>query len=119
MIFQLGLLTVELEQPAQYPLTPSVSLIQAKDMSASGITHVESFEVQNTTTTYNFSDISDNDYQAIMSWFINTANGMMNEFELTDDLGGTTTVRFTTPTISFPLTNFGLRSGSFTVESIT
>lgn len=119
MIFQLGSLIVELDSPAQYPLTPDIELVQAMEESASGITHVEDFSVQKNTITYNFIDISDADYQAILSWFINVAEGMMNPFSLTDDFGSTSVVRFTTPRISFPKNNFGLRDGSFTVKETT
>ena len=118
MIFQLDTYIVELEAPAQYPYEPSTELIQAKDKSASGITHVESFEVQTDTDIYSFKDTSDGDYQKIMAWFINTANGMMNEFSLTNDHGVTKTVRFTTARIKFTQNSFGLWNGSFTVESI-
>ncbi|RLC88524.1 MAG: hypothetical protein DRJ03_02635 [Chloroflexi bacterium] len=117
MIFELGADRVELETPAQYPLANETQLVQAKDLSASGITHVESFEVETGKITYVFEDMSDNDYVNVMGWFINTANGMMNKFNLTDDLGVTREVRFTSTRIKFDLNSFRLWYGSFTVET--
>lgn len=118
MIFTLDTLIVELDDPAQYPFSPTTELVQARDKSASGITHVESFDVQTDTDTYNFDDMSNEDYQRVMDWFVNTANGMMNEFNLTNDLSVTKTVRFTTSRINFTQNDFGLWRGSFTVESV-
>jgi hypothetical protein len=69
MIFTLGTEVVTLDSPAQYPLQPSYMLVQAKDKSASGITHVESYEVQNNTHIYNFADMSQADYYKILGFF--------------------------------------------------
>ena len=116
MIFELDANRLELEAPAEYPLNNETQLIQAKDTSASGIAHVESFEVETGKITYNFKDMSDNDYLSVMGWFVNVADGMMNKFFLTDDLNVTREVRFTTARIKFDKNSFGLWAGSFTVE---
>jgi hypothetical protein len=118
MIFELGSLLVELEAPAQYPHDAGTTLIQARDTSASGVPHIESFEVQTDKSTYVFVDMSQSDYVAVLEWFVNTAEGMLNSFDLTDDLGVTTEVRFTSPEIRFKKNSYGLWSGSFTVESV-
>ncbi len=117
MILELGASRVELESPAQYPLGNEKQLVQAKDRSASGITHVESFEVETGKITYNFEDMSDSDYVSVMEWFINVANGMMNKFDLTDDLGVKREVRFTSTRIKFDQNSHLLWNGSFTVET--
>jgi hypothetical protein len=118
MIFTLNTTTVTLDSPAQYPLTNNTELIQAKDKSASGITHVESFEVRSNLLSYTFNDVSDADYIKIIEWFVNTVDGMLLTFSLTDDLGVTRIVRFTEPKLNFVKNSFGLWSGSFQVEEI-
>ena len=111
--------TVTLDDPAQYPLTQDTNLVQAIERSASGISHVEDFDVKVGTITYSFQDMTDADYVKLMDWFVNKAEGMVNIFQLTDDLGNVNQVRFTTPKLKF-VTNFlDLWNGSFTVETIT
>lgn len=117
MIFTYEGVSVTLEAPAQYPLSTSVELIQAKEMSATGITHTEDYSVQRGNDTYVFKDMSENDYLILMAFFVNTAEGILNKFELTDDLGVTKTVRFSTSTIAFKKNYYQLWDGSFSVES--
>lgn len=118
MIFELDGYIVELDDPAQYPYAPVTKLVQAKEMSASGITHVEDFSVQTDTFKYNFKNASQSDYEKIMEWFVNTVTGMLTPFNLTDDLGATRNVRFTTSTIPFTSNSYNLWDGSFTVEVV-
>lgn len=119
MIFTLGDTVVALSAPSQYPHKEVTELIQGKERSASGITHVESFEVRTGMLTYTFADMSTSDYQLLMGFFINTAEGMLHEFALTDDLGIVRTVRFTSPTLNFSNSSFQLWAGSFTVEQVS
>lgn len=122
MEFEYGSTIVTLDEPAQFPLGNNVMLSQAKDKSASGVTHVESFEVQTAELTFIFSDMTNDDYLKVLDFFVNEVDGMLNEFYLTDDLGVRRQVRFTTPTLNFDLTSQGETlqwSGQFTVEEIT
>ncbi len=116
MIFYKDGLAVTLDSPAQYPYTQNTQLSQVKELSGSGITHVEDFDVLTGTYTYNFEDISNEDHTKIIEWFTNTAEGMLNVFELTDDLGVVRDVRFTESRLEFALNDYGLWGGSFTVE---
>jgi len=118
MIFTYGATVVTLDSPAQYPLVNSTMLVQAKDKSASGVTHVESFNVRTNLFNYSFVDISDTDYIKIIEFFLNVVDGMLLEFLLTDDLSVTRTVRFTEPTLNFTKNSYGLWSGNFQVEEI-
>ncbi len=116
MIFEKDGTTVTLDQPAQYPYAQGLTLVQASEMSASGITHVEDFEVKTGTFVHKFSNTSDADYSKILDWFLNTAEGKMYKFNLTDDLGVTRAVRFTESQLNFTKDYYQLWSGSFTVE---
>ncbi len=119
MIFNRNLKIVTLESKAEYPYVKNFEIVQAKDKSASGVVHVESFNVQTNTLTFNFRNIVENDYQLILDFFINDAEGMLNVFNLTDDLGVTRTVRFTSHVLNFQLTSYNRWSGSFTVEEVS
>jgi len=116
--FEIGSTIVILDSPAQYPLQPSYSKVQAKDKSASGITHVESFQVQTNNHIFTFADMSQDDYQRLLNFFLNDADGMLNEFYLTDDLDEVRFVRFDSPKISFSQNSIGLWNGSFSVEEV-
>jgi hypothetical protein len=119
MIFTLGTEhTFTFRDPAQYPLGNNTELIQAKERSSSGITHIESFEVQINSFTYNFTNMPQVDYNGLIEWFVNVADGMLNTFELTDDYSITRTVRFLKPTLDFTQNSVGLWDGSFSVEEI-
>jgi len=118
MIFALDGNVKELENPAQYPYTPDIVMVQAKESSASGSIHIEDFGVQTNSYTFVFEDASQEDYETILEWFVNTAQGMMNEFNLTDDLGVTRLVRFTESRLSFSLNQYKLWNGTFRVEEV-
>ena len=118
MIFSLDGNVKELEKPAQYPYSPDVVMVQAKESSASCAIHVEDFGVQTNSYTFVFENSSQEDYETILEWFVNTAQGMMNAFNLTDDLGVTRLVRFTEPRLAFSLNQYKLWNGSFRVEEV-
>jgi len=118
MIFELGTNRFETNAPAQYPAVVSTKLIQAKDTSASGIVHVESFNVIENKYTYVFVDASESVYIGIMEWFINIAQGMLNVFTLTDDLGIVRTVRFLDSQLEGNNTAFQLWDITFSVEVV-
>lgn len=119
MIFERGTSRVELDDPAQYPYPRVYEKSQAKEMSDAGVTHVEDFLVKTNKLTFNFVNTSSEDYEKILNWHIDEANSMMNQFNLTDDLGVTRLVRFTEARIAFVLNANDLWDGSFTVEEQT
>lgn len=118
MIFDLDANHMELASPAQYPQNQNTKLVQAKERTATGVTHVEDFSVRIGTYTYNFVDMSQDDYVLLMDWFVNISEGMVNSFYLTDDFGIERLVRFTTATLSFTNTSYIHWNGSFTVEVV-
>lgn len=118
MILELGTTTTTLADPSQYPYARDTELIQAKELSASGVTHIESFKVQLNTFTFSFNDMSNLDYIALHEFFVNVAQGMLYEFSLTDDLGVTRLVRFTQPKLAFVTASLGLWQGAFVVEEV-
>lgn len=101
---------------AQYPATENTELVQATDRSASGLPYTEDFNVSIGTFTYSFEDMAAADYRDLLTFFVNVVVGRLNEFELTDDRGNNSTVRFTESQLSFEESYLDLWSGSFTVE---
>jgi hypothetical protein len=118
MILQFEATTVTLDDPAQYPYKQSKRLVQVKETSASGVTHVENFLIKDNRYRFVFQDMSTADYEALLGFFLDTVKGMANEFTLTDDLGVAHTVRFTSTKLDFSLTSYGLWAGSFEVEEV-
>jgi len=116
MKFIKGAVQVELSCPAQFPQSENVKLVQAKDYSSSGIKHSEDFSVKSGTENFVFSDMPTDDYLKLLEFFVNEANGMMEEFELVDDLGVSRMGTFADPEINFRNTSYDLWAGSFTFE---
>lgn len=116
MIFTKDSIVVTLEAPAQYPHGVVPKRIQASETSSSGIKHVEDYNVVIEDNSYSFADMSQNDYELLMGFFINTAQGKLYKFNLTNDLGVTKTVRFTTSQLNFRMNSYSLWNGSFSVE---
>ncbi len=102
---------------AQYPSNPNRELAQVREKSGSGIVYIEDFNVQTNTNTYVFGDMSQENYEKLMEFFINTVSGMVKTFTLTDDQGNFSDVNFVTPQIPFQNTSFLLWAGKFTVEA--
>ena len=116
MFFRLGVDSLEVKTPISYPYPKRTELVQAKERSASGLTHIESFDVKTTTRTYSYEDLPTAEFQALVDWFENVANGMEHVFEVTDDLGEQFNARFSSPILNFNLTSHDLWGGSFSLE---
>jgi hypothetical protein len=116
MFFRLGVDSLDIRTPISYPYPQRKEIVQAKERSASGITHIESFDVTTTTRSYSYEDLPTDEFQALVNWFENVANGMENVFEVTDDLGEQFDARFTSPILDFNLTGHDLWGGSFALE---
>ena len=86
--------------PASLPYSNRTKLVQVKDYSASGITHVEDFEVVSGSLNITFQELPQNDYTALLDWHVNVAEGMKNVFGMEDDLGQIFNVRFMAPEIA-------------------
>ena len=123
MKFQLEGETWDSIYPASLPYVFEQEVVQAVDKSASGVTHVESFNVQTDRMTVNFDNMEHPVYEALVNWFITTSNGAEKTFTVTDDLGNVFTARFTSSKLKFQNTGVGannvpLWSGSFKLEAV-
>jgi len=118
MIFELDTTIVTLQEPAQWPYPTGFKLSQATEKSASGVPHVEDFDVRTGTFTYHFEEMPDADYLAVVDFFLNIAVAMMNNFYLTDDLGVRRLVHFVEDNIQFQQTYLDQWAGYFIVEEV-
>jgi hypothetical protein len=86
-----------------YPYPELIKLVQVKDTTASGTTHVETFDVVITGRTLKFEEMPHDDYQGLIDWFLNIVDGMGEVFEFYDDAGDFYNVRFASEKISFSM----------------
>jgi hypothetical protein len=99
---------LEFSVPASLPYRNRTKLVQVKDYSASGVTHVEDFEVQAGSFDVTFQEMPHADYVALLDWHVNIAVGMLNSFTFVDDLGEVYNVRFLSPELSGEMTGTGV-----------
>ena len=109
---------VELSVPSSYPVNDNPEVVQAKERSAAGIPHVESFGLNLERRTYMLIDLPDSDYKLLRDFFTDQVKGAENEFILTDDAGNVSTVSFLVNSLSFQNVDFNAWTGTFTVEGI-
>lgn len=106
---------------AQNPASQSKEMIQAIMRTASGVKQVDNFQFLLEVYTYNFRGMTDQQYEDLLGFFINTVTGASKEFTLTDDLENAETVTFTESRLDFSrentgADNSGMWAGSFSVE---
>ena len=110
--------------PASLPYNLEQELIQVSDKSASGITHVESFNVKTDRISVSFVDMEHPVYESLVNWFVSVSNGMEKEFTVTDDLGKVYDARFTSGKLNFKNIGVGqngnqLWTGNFILEAVS
>jgi len=97
MKFVMGIQEFETSIPASFPYSKRSKRIQVKDKSASGISYVEDFSVEENVLSIQFSDLPNLDYVGLLNWHVNIAEGMLYKFDMIDDLGDLYHVRFVSP----------------------
>jgi len=118
MIFDYRGHIVTLKDPAQYPSIKKLEKTQVKERSAANVLHTENYNVEVSERTHVFKDMPESDFQKLFDFFDNFADGMLNPFYLTDDLGNREKVKFTSPILNFRLSDFELWEGQFSVEVV-
>lgn len=116
--FVSGATEVQFEVNISYPARRPIEKVQVLDRTASGKLRVESYGVNIETFPLLFVDISENDYDALRSFFDVTANGALNSFTYYDEEGVTHTVRFVDNILDFSQTDINRYSGELTLESV-
>jgi hypothetical protein len=104
---------------AEYPYEPKTEMVVAEERTASGVRHVEHYNVEIGTMTFNFKLMPDDIYRKLVDWFLNVAVGPLHEFELINDFGDSFMVKFSDKTIEFRNVDYNIWSGKFTVEVVT
>jgi hypothetical protein len=97
MKFVMGVREFETSVPASFPYHKNTKQIQVRDKSASGISYVEDFSVEEKGLSVLFENLPNADYVGLLDWHVNIAEGMLYEFDMVDDLGESYHVRFSSP----------------------
>lgn len=116
MKFVSGINTLEFGRGGNYSAPRPVEIVQAKERSASGIPHVESFGVLLQSRTINFDSIPLEEYVELLNWFVNVANGQENNFYFFDERNDMFVVSFSASTLNLPETSYRRFSGAVVLE---
>lgn len=104
---------------SQYPAHRPVTMMQVKDKSAGGVTHIETYALPVPLRILTFALMGHEDYQGSYNWFMNVANGMANIFNFEDERGAIFTVRFNSPTFSLREISYLRYAGSLPLEILS
>lgn len=116
MKFQSGAVVLQFIAGGDYPAKRKHSLTQVSDRTASGKLQTEDLGLYFKTRVLNFNLMPLEDYQALITWFLDVAVGSKNEFEFTDEYGDVGTVRILDSELDFDETSYQRFSGSITLE---
>jgi hypothetical protein len=83
--FTLGANTLVFSKGLKYPIRRPHEKVQAIDRTAAGTLQVESLGIEIKRLTLRFMNLSATDYDALLDWYQNKANGAANTFTYTDD----------------------------------
>lgn len=104
--------------PAQYPAGRPVELMQVRDRTAGGTSHVETYSTPMRTRSLNFQLMPESDYLGILDWFVNVALGMANTFNFEDERGDVFLVRFNNRKLDLKETKFNRFAGTVELEIV-
>lgn len=116
--FELGSDTLQFEVSKSFPDSNPIRKIQIKDRTASGKLRVEDLGVAIYTKNLNLISITKNDYDGLVDWFENKANGAVNSFTYYDQYGATFTVRMINDTLDITQIGVNRYSGEITLEVV-
>lgn len=116
--FELGSDFLQFEYPAQYPAERPVKKYVVTDRTAAGVLQREDLSITTKQRTLYFEDMSKDNYDALVNWFENIAQGSKNAFTMIDERQYTGTVVILDDEINFPEIDFELHTGQMTVEYI-
>jgi hypothetical protein len=106
------------DDPSQYPTSKPLQKRQITDRTADGDLQVENFNINVKTRTLNFVDMSKHDYDGLLEWFDNVADGAANTFSFEDEWGDISTMRIISNVYDFPETSYQRYSGSLILEHV-
>lgn len=107
---------LEFQAGSEYPTVQPYEMLQVVDRTSGGKLQVEDLGITIKTITLNFNLMKKVDYDALVNWFLNIANGAANEFQLTDEYGEVFQVRFQESTFGFSEVFLNTFSGTLTME---
>ncbi len=116
--FELGATLVDFEVSISYPARRPIEKSQILDRTAAGTLRVESYGVTIKTFPLRFVKITQNDYDDLIDFFDNKANGALNSFTYYDEDAVTHTVRFVNSKLDFEQENINQYTGAVELEEV-
>lgn len=116
--FELGSTLVEFEVSISYPARRPLRKSQVLDRTAAGTLRVESYGVTVRTFPLRFFKITETDYDNLVDFFDNKANGALNSFTYYDEKGVTHTVRFINDDLDLNQVDINQYSGTVELEKV-
>lgn len=110
--------TLTLSHCLAYPLNRPLEKIQVVDRSAAGTLEVENLGPDINTRPLVFIGLPMEDYNGLVNWFDNIANGAENQFTYYDEEGNSLSVVIVSPAIDFPQTAHQSYSGELLLEVV-
>ncbi len=118
MRFDLAADTLQFECGSEFPTTNREEITQVFDRSAGGSLHVESLGVNIKQRILAFTLMPLVDYNGLVNWYYNVANGAMKVFSFTDEYGVVADVRIISESINFVEAYLDTYSGTLTIEYV-
>ena len=103
---------------SEYPYDNSEELVQVRDRTAAGNLRVEGYGVTIKRRTLLFAHMPKVDYDSLLNWYYNVADGALNAFTITDEFGLQEEVRIVAGTLDFTERYTDTSSGSLLIEVI-
>jgi hypothetical protein len=116
--FVLGSNVLQFSRGIQYPVQKPVEKLQVVDRTGGGTLQIEELGVTIRRFPITFKGLPQADYEALLNWHNQIANGAENVFTYYDEDGLTHTVRLLTTTIDFQQTSYQRFSGDLLLEVV-
>lgn len=116
MQFKYGATELNFSQGASYPAERPFELTQVIDRTAAGTLQVEDLGVDIERRVLSWELMPKADYDALLDWFVNVAQGAKNVFSFTDEYGRVGDVRIISPIFDFRETSWERYRGELILE---
>ena len=108
--------SLQFQAGGDYPAKRVASLSQVLDRTAAGSVQVEDLGIDTFTRVIVFNLMPQEDYEALLNWFLNIVRGSKESFQYTDEYGDVFTARIISPILDFDETSYRNWSGELVLE---
>lgn len=119
MRFDSGAVSLQFQVGGSYPSSGPVQILGVQDRTAAGTFQYERLGLSFARRAIRFQFMPTADYEALVNWFLNVAQGGANSFTFTDEYGAQGEVVITDTGLNFQEDYLGRWSGTLNLEYIT